>query len=157
MELTPQLTGAQSAGNEHVAGGEMPRGFMGQVQTETIPPQQSSNMTDPKPPRWRKWGRKECLMRCVVTTEEGASPPRPQPTTQRAPSSHSALTGGRAGGGPWVSWTTQPQSCKMQTAICWSAEFRALEKHRMKGMPAGKKTGSVLQDPLHQPGGVINP
>ena len=80
--------------------------------------QQSSNMTDPKPPRWRKWGRKECLMRCVVTTEEGASPPRPQPTTQRAPSSHSALTGGRAGGGPGCHGRPSPRAakCRLRSA-----------------------------------------
>lgn len=137
---------------------------------------QFPNMTDPKPPLWRKWGRKECLMRCVVITAEGASLPRLQPATQRAPFSHSALTGSQLetrrepGRGPWVSWMTWPQSCKIQmlggrafqevqmlTMICLSTKSRALEKHRIKWMHAGKKIGSILQDPLHQPGEIIPP
>lgn len=101
-----------------MAGGKCLGDSWGRSRRKLSHSQQSSNMTDPKPPGWRKWGRKECLMRCVVTTEEGASPPRPQPATQRAPSSHSALTGGRGSGGPGCHGPPGPRAakCRLRSA-----------------------------------------
>lgn len=93
MKRTPQLTGTGSPGNRHTAGLRCLGKSRGRSRRKVYRSQQPSPVTDPKPPLWRKWGRKECLMRCVVITQEGASPPRPQPTTHRAPFSHSALTG----------------------------------------------------------------
>ena len=81
----PQMTGTQSTGNKHMAGLKCLGESWGRSGRKLYHSQQPSNMTDPKPPLWRKWGRKECLLRCVVITEEGASPLRPRPSTQRAP------------------------------------------------------------------------
>lgn len=97
MKRTPQLTGTGSTGNRHMAGLRCFGKSRGRSRRKVYRSQQPSPVTDPKPPLWRKWGRKECLMRCVVITQEGASPPRPQPTTHRAPFSHSALTGSQRG------------------------------------------------------------
>lgn len=98
FKLIPQTTGTQSTGNKHMAELKCLGESRGRSRRKLYHSQQPSNMTDPKPPLWRKWGRKECLMRCVVITEEGASPPRPQPSTQRAPFfSYRALTGSQWG------------------------------------------------------------
>ena len=85
LKLFPQMTGMQSARNKHTAGLKCLGESRGRSRRKLHHSQQPSNMTDPKSALFRKLGRKECLMRCVVITEEGASPLRLQPSTQRAP------------------------------------------------------------------------
>lgn len=157
FKRTPQMTGTQSTGNKHMAGLKCLGESWGRPRRKLYHSQQPSNMTGPKPPLWRKWGSKECLLRCVVITE--ASPLRPRPSTQRAPFSIQCSD-----------WKPVRALClcarDMQgrqvgtvgivTAICLSPKLRATEKHRIKGIYVGKKTGSILQDIWHHPGEIIS-
>lgn len=140
------MTGTQSTGNKHMAGLKCLGESWGRPRRKLYHSQQPSNMTGPKPPLWRKWGRKECSLSALWSLKLPHQGPGPQLKGLLFP--YSALTGSQWGlyacvqetcrgdrWGPWVSWwpSTRAAECRRWGILGGADADCNLPKPKVKG------------------------